>query len=92
MTIKKTLLGLLALALIAAAWFAVNFNPAGLAASQQKKNDTHIAEQMAYHVGTLAYVYGYPFVDMYLLSAVPHNRMLVQPLAPTAFEALRPRV
>jgi hypothetical protein len=45
--------------------FALNFNLGSLASSQQKKNDELIAEQMAYHIGTLAYLYGYPIVDMY---------------------------
>lgn len=46
-------------------WLAYNFGAAGMMASQQKRNDTLIAEQMAYHVGVQAYVYGYPLVDMY---------------------------
>jgi len=45
--------------------FALNFNVGSLISSQQKKNDELIAEQMAYHVGTLAYLYGYPIVDMH---------------------------
>jgi len=44
---------------------ALSFNPATLVSSKQKKNDDLIAEQMAYHVGTLAYLYGYPIVDMH---------------------------
>jgi hypothetical protein len=50
---------------LAGAIFAINFNPASLVGSRQQKNDAVIAEQMAYHVGTLAYLYGYPLVDMY---------------------------
>jgi hypothetical protein len=46
-------------------WLALDFGPAGLVASQQKRNDLLIAEQMAYHVGVQAYIYGYPLVDMY---------------------------
>ena len=44
---------------------ALNFNLASVVSSRQKKNDELIAEQMAYHVGTMAYLYGYPIVDMY---------------------------
>jgi len=43
----------------------LNFNLASIVSSQQKKNDELIAEQMAYHVGTLAVLYGYPIVDMH---------------------------
>jgi hypothetical protein len=45
--------------------FALNFNLGAMVSSQQKQNDELIAEQMAYHIGTLAYLYGYPIVDMY---------------------------
>jgi len=56
----------LALLLLAGiAWFATSFNPASLVASRQHRNDNLIAEQMAYHVGVQAYIYGYPLVDMY---------------------------
>ncbi len=65
MSIKRTILVLVALLVLAAIWFATSFSPAGMLGSQQKKNDALIAEQMAYHVGVQAYVYGYPFVDMY---------------------------
>ena len=61
---RPLLLGTLALIVIAVSIFAIRFNPADLVASQQKENDELIAEQMAYHVGLLAYVYGYPLVDM----------------------------
>jgi hypothetical protein len=40
-------------------------NLASVVSSQQKKNDDLITEQMAYHIGTLAYLYGYSIVDMY---------------------------
>jgi hypothetical protein len=43
----------------------LNFYPASLLGSQQQKNDALIREQMAYHVGVMAYLYGYPLVDMY---------------------------
>lgn len=46
------------------AWFSAQFNPAALVASQQRNNDGLIAEAMARNVGALAYVYGYPLVDM----------------------------
>ncbi|MCS5557962.1 MAG: DUF1254 domain-containing protein [Oceanospirillaceae bacterium] len=40
------------------------FNPASLVISQHAKNDALIAEQMAYHMGVSAYLYGYPIVEM----------------------------
>lgn len=62
---KKTILGGLALLIITViAVVALTFNPASLVGSQQKKNDALIREQMAYHVGVMAYLYGYPLVDM----------------------------
>jgi hypothetical protein len=62
---KRFLLGLLLLVLLGLVWLAASFSPAGMVASRQKRNDSLIAEQMAYHVGVQAYIYGYPFVDMY---------------------------
>lgn len=56
---------ILLLLLLVAGIFLANFNPAGLVSSQQKKNDALIAEQMSYHIGVLAYLYGYPIVDMH---------------------------
>jgi hypothetical protein len=44
--------------------FAIRFDPAALISSQQKDNDALIADQMAHHIGAMAYVYGYPLVDM----------------------------
>ena len=35
-----------------------------LIASRQARNDRVVREELAFHVGTLAYVYGYPIVDM----------------------------
>jgi hypothetical protein len=35
-----------------------------LIASRQARNDRIVREELAFHVGTLAYVYGYPIVDM----------------------------
>lgn len=37
---------------------------ARFAASRQAQNDALIREQSAYHIGVLAYLYGYPLVDM----------------------------
>ena len=38
---------------------------ASMVSFKQEKNDRLIEEQMAYHIGVQAYLYGYPFVDMY---------------------------
>jgi hypothetical protein len=58
-------MGSLALLIVTAiAVVALTFNPASLVGSQQQKNDALIREQMAYHVGVMAYLYGYPLVDM----------------------------
>jgi hypothetical protein len=62
---RRNLLVLAVLLALAVAWFASSFSPAGVLGSRQKKNDTLIAEQMAYHVGVQAYIYGCPLVDMY---------------------------
>lgn len=63
---KLKVLGVLAASIVAVlAALALNFNPASLIGSQQKKNDALIREQMAYHIGVLAYLYSYPLVDMY---------------------------
>lgn len=62
---KKTFLWGLALLIVLAAIAATQFSLGGLIASQQKKNDQIIREQQAYHVGVMAYLYGYPLVDMY---------------------------
>ena len=61
---KKALL-VIALISLGVVTLAVSFNPADFAANRLKRNDSLIAEQTAYHVGVLAYVYGYPLVDMY---------------------------
>ena len=59
-------LWILAVAIIVVVGLFVRFfNPASLVASRQKQNDALIAEQLAYHVGVLAYLYGYPLVDMH---------------------------
>ena len=62
---KRTSLALLLVVLVGAAIIALNFNPAGLVGSQQRKNDGVVRYQMAYHVGVMAYLYGYPLVDMH---------------------------
>ena len=62
-TLKKTGLLLLVASLIG--FFALDFNPAALVSSQQTKNDALLEEQLAYHIGVQAYLYGYPLVDMY---------------------------
>ena len=51
--------------LLIAAYFALDFDSAALVSSQQKKNDTLIEEQLAYHIGVQAYLYGYPLVAMH---------------------------
>lgn len=61
---KKVLGGLVLLVLTVLAVVVLTFNPASLVGSQQQKNDALIREQMAYHVGVMAYLYGYPLVDM----------------------------
>jgi hypothetical protein len=63
--VKKLLSLAILVAVVGAMWFTFFFDASGVAASRQKRNDTLIAQQMAYHVGVQAYVYGYPLVDMY---------------------------
>ncbi len=53
-----------AIVVVAVAWMVSQFNPAALVASQQQENDELIAEGLARQIGALAYVYGYPMVDM----------------------------
>jgi hypothetical protein len=55
------------IAIIAAIAIAASqlFNPADLVGSTQKRNDALIEEQLAYHYGVSAYLYGYPLVDMH---------------------------
>jgi hypothetical protein len=65
MSQKRLILLFVAAAVVLLWWLVESFAPAGIAASQQKKNDILIAEKMAYHVGVQAYIYGYPLVDMY---------------------------
>lgn len=58
--ILVTLLGLVVLLGIASRFI----DPGVFVSRQQAKNDELLAEAMAFHVGTLAYLYGYPIVDM----------------------------
>jgi hypothetical protein len=62
---KKRVSWGVALLVVLAVVAATQFSLGGLIASQQKKNDQIIIEQQAYHVGVMAYLYGYPLVDMY---------------------------
>lgn len=50
-------------AAIAALWFS--FDASMLIDRQQKRSTAIVEEKMAEHIGTLAYLYGYPLVDMY---------------------------
>lgn len=61
---SKTFWGFTTALILGGSIFATQFNPATLIDAQVKRNDNIISEQMAYHVGTLAYLYGYPLVDM----------------------------
>ena len=61
---NRFLSGLVLVCALVAAWVAVNFNPASLVGSQQRDNDALLEQQMASHIGALAYLYGYPLVDM----------------------------
>lgn len=63
--VKKRIFFLALFIVFAVVVFALNFDMGAMVSSRQKKNDELIAEQMAYHVGTLAYLYGYPIVDMH---------------------------
>jgi len=40
-------------------------NPAKIAQSRFEQNDALVQEQLAYHYGVMAYLYGYPIVDMH---------------------------
>jgi hypothetical protein len=56
-----------AAALVALAGVAFRIAPSLIAravAAGQAKNTARVREELAFHVGTLAYVYGYPLVDM----------------------------
>lgn len=55
------LVTIFAILTVSFAWSAV---PASGVHSPQRESDSLIGEQMAYHFGVLAYLYGYPLVDM----------------------------
>lgn len=57
------LVALLVVAGAAAYRFAPHLLSRAVAAGQAR-NDELVREELAYHVGTLAYIYGYPLVDM----------------------------
>ncbi len=63
LALKKT--WLLLAVVVPIGYFAVTIDPASMVSSQQEKNDALIEEQMAWHVGVQAYLYGYPLVDMH---------------------------
>ena len=63
--IKRVVLGFALLGLGLFTAFQLGWLNAGLFLGQQQaRNDALIAEEMAFHTGTLAYLYGYPIVDM----------------------------
>lgn len=45
--------------------FLTGCDIADMVSSRQQQNDALIAEQLAYHIGVQAYLYGYPLVDMH---------------------------
>lgn len=57
------LLAAIALVAVLAYRFAPTLMARAIAAGQAR-NDAIVLEELAFHVGTLAYVYGYPLVDM----------------------------
>ncbi|WP_170150229.1 DUF1254 domain-containing protein [Parahaliea mediterranea] len=62
---KKTLaLVLVALLLVGGLLVYLTWDTGKLVASRRQHNDALIAEKMAEHIGVLAYLYGYPLVDM----------------------------
>lgn len=61
----KKWIAALALVLVAGAVFVTQFNPASLVSSRQAANDDLLAENMAQHIGVMAYLYGFPIVDMH---------------------------
>ena len=65
MLTKKRILWSMGVVAVLVAIIASQFNLGELIASQQKKNDQLIQQQLAHHVGVLAYLYGYPLVDMH---------------------------
>ena len=59
----KTILITLVLAVLAGVYLSFDFSM--LIERQQQKSAALVDEKMAEHIGTLAYLYGYPLVDMY---------------------------
>lgn len=60
--IKYSLAGALVIMVtLAALW---SLGPSYLLGKQQQRNDNLLAEEMAYHTGVMAYIYGFPVVDM----------------------------
>lgn len=63
--VQRLLIIALVLVLAGFAAFQLGWLKAGaFLGHQQARNDDFIAEEMAFHIGTMAYVYGYPIVDM----------------------------
>lgn len=65
MKIKKLALVFAALLVAGLAVVSLFWDTAGLVAGKQHKNSVLIEEQLAYHYGVMAYLYGYPIVDMH---------------------------
>ena len=62
---KKPLILLLATATAMAIAFVSLFDLGALLHSKRQQNDQLLEQQLAEHIGTLAYLYGYPLVDAY---------------------------
>ncbi len=62
---RKILMVLAVIIIAAALWLRFFFDHAKIAQSRFKDNTALIEEQLAYHYGVLAYLYGYPLVDMH---------------------------
>ncbi len=62
---RKILVVLAVIIIAAALWLKFFFDPAKIAQSRFKDNTALIEEQLAHHYGVLAYLYGYPLVDMH---------------------------
>jgi hypothetical protein len=63
-TVRKLALAAASVAVIVIAVSQL-YNTADLVTSSIKRNDALIEEQLAYHYGVTAYLYGYPLVDMH---------------------------
>ena len=62
---RNSLIVLAVIIIAASLWLRFFFDPAKIAQSRFKDNTALIEEQLAYHYGVLAYLYGYPLVDMH---------------------------